>query len=265
MSGREGDQTSGAMPVSLVCCGLIGTMISDGGMVDRAFAEAIATQGVVPGTGAYAKCMAQVHQARGRSAVDILREMFPESQARAQAAHLALDRSFCDAVGRMGATASPGAVASMERLAAAGVRICVVTGFSRRVLTVLLDTLGWWDRISLALAPGDAPRGFPWPDLILTAMLRLGVTDVRETAVVHDTQSGILAGRRSGAGIVAGIFGGVHSGDRLQRAGATHLIPGFAELPELLIPAGGRVPEQARVPDEAARTHTGPSSGANGR
>jgi phosphoglycolate phosphatase len=265
VSEREGDQTSGAMPVSLVCCGLIGTVITDGGMVDRAFAEAIATQGVVPGTTAYAKSMAQVHQARGRSATDILQEMFPESQARGQAAHLALDRSFCDAVARIGATASPGAVASMEKLAAAGVRICVVTGFSRRVLTVLLDTLGWWDRINLALSAEDGPRGFPWPDLILTAMLRLGVTDVRETAVAHDTQSGVLAGRRSGAGIVAGVIGGVHSGDRLKRAGATHLVHGVAELPELLIPAGGRVPEQARVADDAARTRTGPPSGASGR
>jgi phosphoglycolate phosphatase len=245
VSAREGDEASGAIPVSLVCCGLIGTVVTDGGMVDRAYAEAIATQGVVTGTAAYARCMAQVHQERGRSTVDVLQTMFPDSQARGQAAHLALDRSFCDAIGRIGATPAPGAATAMEQLTGAGIRICLITGLSRRVMTVILDTLGWWDRVDLALSPEDVPRGSPWPDLILAAMLRLGVTDVRETAVAHDTQAGILSGRRAGAGIVAGLLGGTHSGERLRQAGATHLINGVAQLPELLIGGGDRAPDQA--------------------
>jgi len=272
VSTREGDQASGAIPVSLVCCGLIGTVVTDGGMVDRAYAEAIATQGVVTGTAAYARCMAQVHQQRGQSTVDVLRTMFPDSQARGQAAHLALDRSFCDAVGRMGATPAPGAVAAMEQLAAAGIRICVVTSFSRRVMTVVLDTLSWWDRIDLALSPEDVPRGSPMPDAILAAMLRLGVTDVRETAVAYDTQPGILSGRRAGAGIVAGILSGPHSGERLRQAGATHLIHGIAELPELLIGRGDRAADQKpsstpAVADAAVGevTQTHRPGGAGGR
>ena len=273
MSAREGDQASGAIPVSLVCCGLIGTVVTDGGMVDRAYAEAIATQGVVTGTAAYARCMAQVHQERGRSTVDVLRSMFPDSEARGQAAHLALDRSFCDAVGRMGATPAPGAAAAMEQLASAGIRICVTTAFSRRVMTVVLDTLSWWDRIDLALSPDDVPRGSPMPDLVLAAMLRLGVTDVRETAVAYDTQTGILSGRRAGAGVVAGILGGTHSGERLRQAGATHLIHGIAELPELLIGGGDRAaPHRApsatpAVADAAASevTQTHRPGGAGGR
>jgi phosphoglycolate phosphatase len=222
------------MPVSLVCCGLIGTVVSDEGMVDRAYAEAIATQGVVTGTAAYARCMALVHQSRGRAAADVLREMFPDSQARGQAANLALDRSFLDAIGRIGVKPAPGAASAIDKLSGAGVRICVITGFSRRVLSLLLDTLGWWDRINLALCPDDVPRGCPWPDLVLGAMLRLGVTDVRETAVAHDTQNGVMCGRRAGASVVAGVLGGTHSGDRLRKAGATHLIRNVGYLPELL-------------------------------
>jgi phosphoglycolate phosphatase len=262
VSAREGDQTSGAMPVSLVCCGLIGTVVSDGGMVDHAYAEAIATQGVVTGTAAYAKCMAQVHRARGQSTAEVLRAMFPDSQARGQAAQLALDRSFSDAVGRMGVTPAPGAEEALEKLAGAGIRICVITSFSRRNLTLVLDTLSWWDRINLALSSEDVPRGCPWPDLILAAMLRLGVTDVRETAVAHDTQNGVLAGRRAGAGIVAGVLAGTHSTDRLRRGGATHLIPSIASLPELLSAAGDQPPDQGdSYGDEAARTgQSGPKA-----
>jgi phosphoglycolate phosphatase len=245
------------MPVSLVCCGLIGTMVDDGGMVDRSYAEAIATQGVVTGTAAYARCMAQVHQMRGQYAVEVLRGMFPDSQARAQAAHLVLERSFCDTIGRTGVTSVPGAEAVMDKLSGVGVRICLLTSFSRRVLTAVLDTLGWWDRIDLALSSQDVPRGTPWPDLVLSAMLRLGVADVRETAVAHDAESGILCGRRAGAGIVTGVLTGAHSADRLRRAGATHLIPTVAHLPELLNTAGDPAPGQA--PDAPA-AGTGPTS-----
>ena len=99
---------SGPKPISLVCCGLIGTMVTDDGMVERAYAEAIATQGVVTGTTAYARCMARVHQARGMSTVEILSNLFPDSQARAQAAHLAFDRSYGDAIGRTGVAPVPG-------------------------------------------------------------------------------------------------------------------------------------------------------------
>jgi len=240
----EGEQAGGATPVSVACCSLIGTVVTDGGMVDRAYAEAIATQGVVTGTAAYARCMAQVHQQRGRYTVDVLKDMFPDSLVRGQAAHLALDRSYCDAVGRVGATPVPGAAAAVERMKIAGIRFCVITGFSRRVMNLVLDTLGWWDRIDLALCPEDVPRGAPFPDLVLAAMLRLGVTDVRETAIATDTVSGVMCGRRAGAGLVAGVLTGAHSADRLRRAGATHLIRSIAQLPDLLTPAGSQQPGQ---------------------
>jgi phosphonatase-like hydrolase len=238
-----GDQTSGRLPVSLVCCGLIGTMVDDRGMVDRAYGEAIATQGIVPGTTAYARYMTQVHQARGHSAAEVLRTMFPDSQARAQAAHVVLERSFCDAIDRTGVMPVPGAEGAVRALAAVGTRMCLITGFSRRVLTAVLDTLGWSDRVDLALCAEDVPRGSPWPDVVLSAMLRLGVSDVRETAVAHHAESGILSGRRAGAGLVAGVLTGVHSENRLRRAGATHLIPTIAHLPELLQASAGPAPD----------------------
>jgi hypothetical protein len=69
---------------------------------------------------------------------------------------------------------------------------------------------------------------------MLSAMLRLGVTDVRETAYAGGTESGVLCGKRSGASIVAGVLTGGHTRDRLQRAGATHLLGSIGELPGVL-------------------------------
>ena len=49
------------------------------------------------------------------------------------------------------------------------------------------------------------------------------------------------AGGGPGAQIVAGILTGGHTRDRLQRAGATHLLGSFAELPAVLADEGAGV------------------------
>ncbi len=232
---------SSATPVTLLCCGLLGVTADDGGILERAFTEAFATQGIVPGTAAYARSMVHVHQTRGQSAVDVFRALFPDAPGRAEAATLAFDRSYRLAVDRSGLAPMPGAAEALQEIRESGVRVCFITGLSRGLLGLVLDTLGWWRKVDLVLCPEDSPRGYPWPDPMLCAMLRLGVTDVRETAYAGGTESGILCGRRAGAQIVAGILTGGHTRDRLHRAGATHLLGSFAELPGVLAAEGAGV------------------------
>jgi phosphoglycolate phosphatase len=226
---------SGPLPVTLACCGLIGTVADDRGMLERAFAEACATQGIVPGTGAYAHYMVGVHEARGQSAVDVFRTLFPGVEGRAEAAALSFERSFRAAVDRTGMSPVPGAEQAIGQLRDAGIRVCVITGLSRRLLGPVLDTLGWEPVADLTLCPDDAPRGFPWPDLAFTAMLRLGIEDVQAAAFAASTASGIQCGRRAGAGMVIGVLTGDHTRDRLRAAGASHFIGGITELPALLL------------------------------
>lgn len=234
----ENNQATGGTAASLVCCGLIGATVDDKGILERAFAEAGATQGIVPGTAAYAHFMVAVHQGRGEPPVEVFRGLFPGVDGRAEAAALSFERSFRAAVDRTGLAAAPGAEAALTALRESGHRVCMITGLPRRLLGLVLDTLGWWERVDLALCPDDVPRGCPWPDLMLAAMLRLGVEDVRDAAYAGTTASGVRCGSRSGAGIVAGILAGAHTGDRLRAAGATHLIEGMADLPSLLAAPG---------------------------
>jgi len=228
--------------ITLVCCGLVGTTVGDGvgqeSMVERAFAEAIATQGVVAGTSDFARCMAQVSRGRGRSAADVFGSLFPDNQARAQVASLAFARSYRAAVDRNGLAALPGAEETIDKLTGSGVRVCLTTGLPRDLLSLILDTLGWRGHGDLALCPDDVSRAFPWPDLVLTAMLRLGTGDVREVAVASGTEHGLLAGHRAGARIVAGVLTGPHPPARMGQAGATHLSDSIAQLPDLLASAG---------------------------
>jgi phosphonatase-like hydrolase len=221
--------------ITLACCGLIGTLVADEGLVDRSFAEAIATQGVVSGTSAFARRMAQVHQARGRSAADVLRLLFPDNEARAQAAQLAFDRALADAVSRMPIHPVPGAVRVLDQLRGTGITVCVLTSLPRRVLDRVVDAAGLGCHIDLALSPDDVPRGFPAPDLVLMSVLQTGTESVGEVAVIHGTGAGVEGGRRAGASIVAGVLTGPHPARRLRSAGATNILESIAELPELVL------------------------------
>jgi phosphoglycolate phosphatase len=237
------DNATNSAGVSLVCCGLIGSLVADDGLIERSFAEAIATQGVVAGTSAFARRMSQVHRARGRAPGDVLRELFPDNEARAQAAELAFDRALPDALSRTVLTRLPGAAEALDEMRRTGWRVCVITSLPRRVLNMVVAAVDLGGHVDLAVSIEDAPRGFPAPDLALTAMLRAGVAGVQDVAVVHGTGAGMECGRRSGAGVVVGLLTGAHSGARLHAAGANHVIRSIAELPALLEslkPAAGR-------------------------
>ena len=72
-------------PISLVCCDLASIVI-DGSVVERAFAEAIATQGIVTGTQDYARSMVRFDRSLGRAPAAVLRDLFDGDEPRAQAA-----------------------------------------------------------------------------------------------------------------------------------------------------------------------------------
>lgn len=151
------------MTVALACLDLTGTTVADDEMVEKAFAEAVATQGVVPSTNAYAKAMVQVHRMRGQPGIEIFRALFPGEEARAQAANVAFERSYDSAIDRRGLSPLPGAEATIDKLVGAGVRVCLTTGFGRTTLGRILDTLGWWDRVHHAVCPEEAGEGRPAP------------------------------------------------------------------------------------------------------
>ncbi len=233
---------SDTSPVSLVCWDVLGAAAADDNVLERAFAEAIATQGVVTGTGAYVRSMVQFDRMRGRPPADVMQVLFPEDEIRAQAANLAFERSFQAAVDRFGMLPLPGANDALAKLTAAGIKVCLVSSLSRPALALIVAHLDWWERADLVLCADDVARGFPWPDLILTAVLRLGIGDVRDLAVVTGTEGGVLSAQRAGARFVVGVLSDVDDAGRLRRAGATHLLADVGELADLLASQHGIPP-----------------------
>lgn len=84
--------------------------------------------------------------------------------------------------GDVAAAPGTGTGKAITQLREAGVKVVLTTGFSRSTQVRLLDVLGWHDLADLAdlaLTPAGAGRGCPYPDMILTALLRTGTDDVR--------------------------------------------------------------------------------------
>jgi phosphonatase-like hydrolase len=224
-------------PVSLVCYDLASIVVDDE-ITKRAFAEAIATLGIVTGTEAYTHSMVKFDRGRGRPPAAVLRELFSSNETTAQAASLAFDRSFSAAVERFGVAASPEVLAPFGKISAVGLRVCPLTTLSRRAAGALLAQLRRQGPADLALCADDVRRGFPWPDLVLTAMLKAGTGDVRAIAVVSATEAGLLAGHRAGAGLVVGVTRNRKQLPAMREAGATHIVDDVAALPDLLDAAG---------------------------
>ena len=112
--------------------------------------------------------------------------------------------------------------------------VALTTGFSPTTRDAIIGALGWSDLIDLALSPADVGRGRPFPDLNLTALLRLGGSDVAALATVGDTAFDVLAGLAAGAGVVAGVLSGAHDRATLAAAGAPNILETIVEMPSVL-------------------------------
>jgi phosphonatase-like hydrolase len=179
---------------------------------------------------------AYIRRTMGQSKITVFTELLGGDRHRAEQANAAFEAAFDQAVDRGEVAALPGSEEVFAALRGGGVRVCLTTGFSPATRDRIIDTLDWTGLVDLALSPADAGRGRPWPDMILTAVLRLRIDDVAEVAVAGDTTSDLVAGTRAGASIVAGVLTGAHSRAELAEAPHTHLLDSVAGLPALLLP-----------------------------
>jgi phosphoglycolate phosphatase len=218
-------------PITIACLDMAGTTVRDDGLVMDAFGSAIAGRGLSAAEHDHA--MKDVRASMGQSKIEVFRRVLADEEAAVDA-NRAFERHYAAAVRAGEVAALPGAVEAMTTLRAAGVKVCLLTGFSPATRDALIGALDWRPLIDLALSPADAGRGRPWPDLPLTALLRLGGGAVSELATIGDTPSDIESGLRAGAGLVAGVLTGSTSRAEFTRAGAAHILDTVAGLPALL-------------------------------
>lgn len=216
--------------IALAVLDMAGTTVSDDGLVIRAFDEAASAVGVPAGGDEREQARQYVLDTMGQSKIEVFRALFG-TEDRAHEANAAFEKAYEKHIDE-GVTPISGAAEAISQLREAGVKVALTTGFSPSTQQRLLAALGWQDIADLTLAPGEGCRGRPYPDLVLTALMRAGVDDVAQVAVLGDTASDVLSGVRAGASIIAGTLTGAHDTEALLAAGATHVLDSVAEFPE---------------------------------
>ena len=193
-------------PISVLCLDMAGTTISDGESVMTAFTAALSAEALP--VREFSTAMRYVRATMGQSKIEVFRHVL-DDEAAAQRANASFEAHYAKAVADGLITAMPGAE---DLLAAAR--------------DAIIGALRWEGKADLLLSPADAGRGRPWPDMPLTALLRLGGGSVHELAVAGDTPSDIEAGLRAGAGLVVGVLTGDSPRADLEAVPAAAGLPG---------------------------------------
>lgn len=222
-------------PIELVVLDMAGTTVRDDGAVRGAFISAAQQVGLARDDGDLQRMTRYVVQTMGQSKIDVFTHLSAGDIPLAHRATAAFEQAYAQQVADGGCSPLPGAVETFAQLRDAGISVALTTGFSRTTADLIIDALGWRELIDASVTPAEAGRGRPNPDLPLTAMLRLGVSSVQAMAVAGDTASDMQSGLRAGALVVAGVLTGAHDGDRLREAGATHLLDGVGDLPDVVL------------------------------
>lgn len=219
-------------PIELVVFDMAGTTVRDDGLVEQAFARAVEETGVT-GDLPWDDALDYVRRTMGQSKIDVFTHLAGGDVVKAEAATAAFERAFAAIVVEDGADEIDGAGDLLRDLQAAGIDVALTTGFAPVTRDAILSKLGWTR--FLALAPADAGRGRPAPDLVLTAALRTEVHSMGRVAVVGDTASDVQAGLRAGAGLVVGVLTGAHDHEALTAAGAHAVIDDVTALRSILL------------------------------
>ncbi len=220
--------------IELTVIDMAGTTVADDGLVVEAF-EAAAAAGGLPDSGPERERARQyVLDTMGQSKITVFRVLF-DDEPTAQRANAAFEDAYAELITAGRAEPISGAPEALSRLREAGVKVALTTGFSPDTQGKLIAALGWHDLADLVLAPGDGMRGRPYPDLILTALLRTGASRVQSVAALGDTSSDIESALRAGCAIAAGTLTGAHDERQLVTAGATHIVSSVTDFVDLVL------------------------------
>jgi phosphoglycolate phosphatase len=208
---------------SVLCLDMAGTTVRDDDTVMDAFQAAIASRNLP--VAEFRTAMKYAVATMGQSKIEVFRHIFGD-ESGAQAANATFEEAYGKSVAAGELSPIPGAVELFAACRDAGIKVCLSTGFSPITRAAIVEALGWRSLVDLFLSPADAGRGRPWPDMPLTALLRLGGGSVRELAVVGDTPSDVECGLRAGAGLVAGVRTGASTAAELSAVPAATGLPG---------------------------------------
>jgi phosphoglycolate phosphatase len=228
----QSEPTPSKPRVKLACVDMAGTVMRDDGIVIDAFASALHSVGVDGPR--FEEAMAYAHKTMGLSKRVVFKAQLGHDDLVEQAL-AAFDAAIEAAIGQGRVSELPGARGALAALRSGGAQVCLTTGFTDKVQRAVIEHLGWDEVTDFFIAPSETVRGRPYPDMVLCAVLRAGIDDVREVGVVGDTANDLWSGYRAGASVVAGVLTGSHDRAELERAPHTHILASIVDFPPLVV------------------------------
>lgn len=210
-----------------VCLDLDGTLIDSAPDLAAALNRRLATHGLSPHPLAAVKRMigdgARVLLTRGFAAHGV------SLDEAALAAELAAFIPDYEAHSLDETRPFPGVAEALDRLAAAGLTLAIVTNKPEGPTHTILRALGLDSRFATVAGGDSFPVRKPDPGHLTGALARIGISP-RDAVMVGDHRNDLLAARGAG---VAAIFAAFGYGEEDHRAlGAAASIAAFGELPE---------------------------------
>eukprot|EP01062_Namystynia_karyoxenos_P009253 TRINITY_DN13267_c0_g1_i1.p2 TRINITY_DN13267_c0_g1~~TRINITY_DN13267_c0_g1_i1.p2 ORF type:complete len:307 (+),score=119.23 TRINITY_DN13267_c0_g1_i1:105-923(+) len=125
----------------------------------------------------------------------------------------------------------PGAVELFDRLRAAGIKVCLDTGFPRKIADYIIKRLGFGPHIDGCCVAMEVGKGRPYPYMIYELMRRNGIERIDQVAKVGDTARDMEEGRYAGTPHVFGVLTGADKRGTLVKHGASHVLRSVADIP----------------------------------
>ena len=215
-------------PIRAVLFDLDGTLADTAGEIALALARAFASLGVPP------LPEAEVRPLIGRGIASLVERALERLGAAADAA-VAIERFELAYAETVGTTASlyPGVAHSLERLAAAGLPLGVVTNKARAFSVRLLERLDVAHRFAAVVCGDDGWPKKPAADMMLAACARLG-SDPAATLLVGDSANDVLAARAAGCPVWCVPYG-YNEGRPAGTLGADRLVAGIPEATDRVL------------------------------
>ncbi len=127
------------------------------------------------------------------------------------------------------------------------IKIALNTGFYRKVANIILEKLGWLEGlnedyvnmggsspVNVSLTPSEVPAGRPAPDMIFSAMAKLGIKEASQLIKVGDTPVDLLEGYNAGCLKSLAVTNGTHSYQQLADCKNDGLLNSLQDLPRFL-------------------------------
>lgn len=137
--------------------------------------------------------------------------------------------------------ALPHAEEIFSRLQQKGVKVALNTGFTRAVTNAVLHRLHWDNEhylIDRVICSDEVPRGRPYPDMIRSLMVALGVASSSQVLKIGDTEVDVEEGRNADCGIVVSVTTGAYTRAALEECHPDHTIDDLRELMPIIEKAG---------------------------